>query len=100
MEDYLKQGNIIEGIQEGNRASAFSKEALLYFRQYQRIRFLIYLSIMWLGWIVLLFLRIAGIKRRYLRTSLLLLINIGFMSLLIITLIGYLGNIVTRIFKI
>ncbi|EZA60656.1 hypothetical protein DMN91_007484 [Ooceraea biroi] len=89
IEQHLKRGNMGEAIEEGDKAIVFSKETLSFFRQYQRTRFLICLSIMWLGWIIILFLKIAGVKRRYLRISLLLLTNIGFASLLIITLINY-----------
>nr|XP_012235455.1 PREDICTED: LOW QUALITY PROTEIN: GPI ethanolamine phosphate transferase 1-like [Linepithema humile] len=90
IEQHFNKGNVMEGIREGDEAISFSKEALLYFRQYQRTRFLIYLSIMWLGWIVVLFLKIAGIKRRNLQIPLLRFINFGFASLLIITLVGHL----------
>lgn len=92
IERYLDRGNVTEGIREGDEAIIFAKEALSYFRQYQRTRFLIYLSIMWFGWIIVLFLRLTGAKRRYRRISLLLLANVGFASLLIITLIGHIGE--------
>ncbi|XP_032672659.1 GPI ethanolamine phosphate transferase 1 [Odontomachus brunneus] len=89
IEYYFDRGDVTEGIREGDAAIIFAKEALLYFRQYQRTRFLTYLSIMWFGWITILFLKIAGVKRQYRRISLLLLTNIGFASLLIITLMGH-----------
>lgn len=92
IEQHFNKGNIMEGIREGDEAISFSKEALSYFRQYQRTRFLIYLSIMWLGWIIVLFLKIAGIKRRTLKIPLLRFTNFGFASLLIITLVGHLGE--------
>lgn len=92
IERLLNEESVKEGIREGDEAIAFAKEALSYFRQYQRTRFLTYLSIMWLGWIVVLFLRITGVKRRSQWISLLLLANVGFMSLLIITLIGHVGK--------
>ncbi|XP_070158756.1 GPI ethanolamine phosphate transferase 1 isoform X1 [Polyergus mexicanus] len=89
IEEYFDKRSIIDGIRESEEAISFGKEALSYFRQYQRIRFLLYLSIMWLGWIVVLFLKITGTKRRCLRFSLLIVVNIGFASLLIIMLIGH-----------
>lgn len=92
IEEYFDKGSIIDGIRESEEAISIGKEALSYFRQYQRIRFLLYLSIMWLGWIVVLFLKITGTKRRYLRISLLVVINIGFASLLIIILIRHAGK--------
>ncbi|KYN03627.1 PREDICTED: GPI ethanolamine phosphate transferase 1 [Cyphomyrmex costatus] len=85
-QQHISKRNIMAGIREGNDAIRFSKEALLYFRLYQRIRFLIYLSIMWLSWIVILFFKIAGAKRQYSRIFLLRLVNIGFPCLLIIML--------------
>lgn len=92
IEQHLNRGNVKDAIQEGDKAITFGKETLSFFRQYQRTRFLIYLSIMWLGWIIALFLKITGMQRRYLRISLLLLTNIGFASLLIITLISHIGE--------
>ncbi|EFN65621.1 GPI ethanolamine phosphate transferase 1 [Camponotus floridanus] len=89
IEEHIGKGSIIDGIRESEEAISFGKEALSYFRQYQRIRFLIYLSIMWLGWIVILFLKITGTKRRCFRISILQFVNIGFASLLIIILIRY-----------
>lgn len=89
---HLSKRNVMAGIRVGDEAIHFSKEALSYFRQYQRIRFLIYLSIMWLGWIVMLFLKITGVVRRqYLRITL-QLVNIGFASLLIIMLITHMSE--------
>ncbi|XP_072767343.1 GPI ethanolamine phosphate transferase 1 [Anoplolepis gracilipes] len=89
IEEHIGRGSTIDGIRESEEAISFGKEALSYFRQYQRIRFLTYLSIMWLGWIVVLFLKITGTKRRCLRISLLQFVNIGFASLLIIMLIKH-----------
>lgn len=91
-QQHLSRRNMMAGIREGDDAISFSKEALSYFRQYQRIRFLIYLSIMWLGWIVILFLKITGVQRRYYQMSVLQLVNIGFASLLIIMLIAHMSE--------
>ncbi|KYM81808.1 GPI ethanolamine phosphate transferase 1 [Atta colombica] len=91
-QQHISKRNIMAGIREGNDAISLSKEALLYFRQYQRIRFLIYLSIMWLSWIVILFFKIAGAKRQYSRIFLLRLINVGFPCLLIIMLIVHITS--------
>lgn len=100
IEEHIGEGNIINGIRESEEAINFGKEALSYFRQYQRVQFLIYLSIMWLGWIVILFLKITGIKRRCLRISLLQFVNIGFASLLIIMLFRYAGkNIIFKLYS-
>lgn len=53
---------------------------------------------MWLGWIIILFLKITGTKRRYLQISLLVVVNIGFASLLIILLIGHASkNLISKL---
>lgn len=94
--EYLDKGSVTKGIREGDEAIAFGKEALSYFRQYQRTRFLIYLSIMWLGWILVLFLKIVNARTRRsispLRHSLSQLTNIGFVVLLTITLVSHIGK--------
>nr|XP_012139124.1 PREDICTED: GPI ethanolamine phosphate transferase 1 [Megachile rotundata] len=66
-----------------------AKNALLYFRQYQRIRFLVYLSIMWFGWITLLFFKIAGAKKSVINSITLLITDIVFAVLLFIILITH-----------
>lgn len=91
-QQHISKRNIMAGIREGNDAISSSKEALLHFRQYQRIRFLIYLSIMWLSWIVILFFKMAGAKRQYSRIFLLRLVNVGFPCLLIIMLIVHISE--------
>ncbi|KZC06184.1 GPI ethanolamine phosphate transferase 1 [Dufourea novaeangliae] len=60
-----------------------AKESLLYFRQYQRSRFLIYLSTMWLGWIVLLFVKIAGRERLTINRLILWVADVAFVCILI-----------------
>lgn len=94
--EYLDKGSVMEGIREGDEAITFGKEALSYFRQYQRTRFFIYLSIMWLGWILVLFLKIVNVRTRYslspLRHFLSQLTNIGFAVLLTITLVSHIGE--------
>lgn len=96
IEHHLDRGDVTEGIREGDATVIFAKEVLLYFRQYQRTRFLTYLSIMWFAWITVLFLKLTSVKRQYHRIFLLLFINIGFASLLIITLMGHIGNITCK----
>lgn len=90
---HLSKRNVMAGIRVADETISFSKEALSYFRQYQRIRFLIYLSIMWLGWIIILFLKITGVeKRQCLRNFLLQLMNVGFAGLLILTWTRYISE--------
>lgn len=40
-----------------------AKDVLKFYRQYQRTQFLIYLSIMWIGWIIMLFMKMTCVKR-------------------------------------
>ncbi|XP_048261823.1 GPI ethanolamine phosphate transferase 1 isoform X3 [Bombus terrestris] len=58
-----------------------AKKSLLYFRQYQRTRFLLYLSIIWLGWIILLFFKITGVIRPRVNSFILLITNCVFIVL-------------------
>lgn len=90
---HVSKRNVMAGIRVGDEAVSFSKEALSYFRQYQRTRFLICLSLMWLGWITILFLKITGVVRREnLRIFVLKLVSVGFASLLIITLVRHMSE--------
>ncbi|CAK9808629.1 GPI ethanolamine phosphate transferase 1 [Anthophora plagiata] len=78
-----------ETLKEIVDAIKLAKKSLLYFRQYQRTRFLIYLSIMWLGWITLLFLKISGSRRPVVHSFTLLIVDIVFPILLITTFIEH-----------
>ncbi|XP_051170551.1 GPI ethanolamine phosphate transferase 1 isoform X2 [Leptopilina boulardi] len=60
IETLLSEGKIEESIVEGEKTVLLAKESLNYFRQYQRNRLIIYLTLMWLGWITLLFLKITA----------------------------------------
>lgn len=89
---HLSKRNMMAGIRVADETITFSKEALLYFRQYQRIRFLIYLSIMWLGWLVILFFKITGVVERQRSRFLLQLVNVGFAGLLIVMWTKYISE--------
>ncbi|XP_076164323.1 GPI ethanolamine phosphate transferase 1 isoform X2 [Ptiloglossa arizonensis] len=83
LDKYLREKNLREKLIEIVDTIELAKESLSYFRQYQRLRFLIYLSIMWLGWIILLFFKIAGAKRLIINRNALLVADITFISILI-----------------
>ncbi|KOC64725.1 GPI ethanolamine phosphate transferase 1 [Habropoda laboriosa] len=89
LDKYLQTEDSNETLKEIVDTIKLAKQSLLYFRQYQRTRFLIYLSIMWLGWIILLFFKISGAKRPIVRSFTLLIIDIVFIILLIMIFIEY-----------
>ncbi|XP_076234121.1 GPI ethanolamine phosphate transferase 1 [Calliopsis andreniformis] len=76
-------------LEETVNAIQLAKKSLSYFRQYQRLRFLTYLSIMWIGWIVLLFFKIAGIERPIVNRVILLIADILFVCILITIFISH-----------
>nr|XP_050863201.1 GPI ethanolamine phosphate transferase 1-like isoform X1 [Vespula vulgaris] len=90
--EYIKNGKMIEGITEAEEAIKLAKEYLYYFKQYQRNYFLMYMTFMWSGWIIFLFLKIVGIPRKKIKPSLLPLVDIIFLSSLIVLIIRYTGN--------
>ncbi|XP_029154828.1 GPI ethanolamine phosphate transferase 1-like isoform X2 [Nylanderia fulva] len=93
IEEHINKRNITDGIREAEEAIHFGKEALLYFRRFSRMRFLISLSIMWLGWIITLFSKITGMKRKRRNLQVSVLITVGLGGLLIILLVRQLVNV-------
>lgn len=93
LDKYLREKNLREKLIEIVDTIELAKESLSYFRQYQRLRFLIYLSIMWLGWIILLFFKIAGAKRLIINRNALLVADITFISILITIFIMHKGTV-------
>ncbi|XP_015185779.1 PREDICTED: GPI ethanolamine phosphate transferase 1 isoform X2 [Polistes dominula] len=89
---YINNGKIMEGIKMAEEGITLAKEYLYYFKQYQRNRFLMYMTFMWIGWIILLFLKIVGIPRQEIKLSLLLLFDIIFVISLIVLIIRYVGS--------
>nr|XP_034192608.1 GPI ethanolamine phosphate transferase 1 isoform X1 [Osmia lignaria]XP_034192609.1 GPI ethanolamine phosphate transferase 1 isoform X1 [Osmia lignaria]XP_034192610.1 GPI ethanolamine phosphate transferase 1 isoform X1 [Osmia lignaria] len=87
LDKYLEVKDSNETLKDIVATIKLAKKALVYFRQYQRIRFLAYLSVMWFGWITLLFLKIAGTKRTVINSSNLLITDIVFVILLFTILI-------------
>ncbi|KAK9294452.1 hypothetical protein QLX08_010915 [Tetragonisca angustula] len=77
-----KLKEIIDGIK-------LAKKSLTYFRQYQRKRFLLYLSVIWLGWITLLFLKITGVNRSVVNSFILLTTDCVFIVVVIIIFITH-----------
>ncbi|KAG7200113.1 hypothetical protein KM043_000557 [Ampulex compressa] len=89
IERHFKMENTVQGLQESIDVLTFAKEALSYFRQYQRSRLLFYLSTMWLGWIIFLFFKVAGTCREGIDLRQLILTSAGFGSVLIIIILRY-----------
>ncbi|XP_033328137.2 GPI ethanolamine phosphate transferase 1 [Megalopta genalis] len=83
LEKHLGTKDLSKRFDETVDTIKLAKESLLYFRQYQRTRLLIYLSTMWLGWIVLLFSKIAGTERRIINRFILLVADIALVCILI-----------------
>ncbi|XP_043254750.1 GPI ethanolamine phosphate transferase 1-like isoform X2 [Colletes gigas] len=83
LDKYLEGKNSRENLNDIVDTIKIAKESLSYFRQYQRSWFLMYLSIMWLGWIILLFFKIAGTKRRAINHIILLVADIAFACILV-----------------
>ncbi|XP_046832872.1 GPI ethanolamine phosphate transferase 1 isoform X2 [Vespa crabro] len=90
--EYINKGKMVNGITEAEEAIKLAKEYLYYYKQYQRNYFLMYMTFMWSGWIIFLFLKIVGIPREEIKSSLLLLVNIIFLSSLILLIIRYTGS--------
>ncbi|CAL7949608.1 unnamed protein product [Xylocopa violacea] len=80
---YLENEDSNEKLNEIVDAIKLAKNSLIYFRQYQRTRFLLYLSVMWIGWIMLLFFKIIGTKRRLVNSFTLLVIDSVFIILVV-----------------
>ena len=100
IESSLGRGKISKSIAEGERALLLAKESLNYFRQYQRNRFILYLTLMWFGWVALLFLNIAGKRRRDIAPFKLLLTNLILSASLFLLLIEYIGKIKLNRFQL
>lgn len=87
----LETADLNERLKEIINSIKLAKKSLLYFRQYQRTRFLLYLSIMWLGWIISLFFKITGVNRPVIHSFILLITNIVFLISIITIFIMYKG---------
>lgn len=87
----FETADLNEKLKEIINSIKLAKKSLLYFRQYQRTRFLLYLSIMWLGWIISLFFKITGVNRPVVHSFILLITNIVFVILVITIFIMYKG---------
>ncbi|XP_046492367.1 GPI ethanolamine phosphate transferase 1 isoform X1 [Neodiprion pinetum] len=74
----LTAGKTMEAINEGKGLMSLAKESLVYFREYHRGRLMFYLTISWLGWIMLLFLKITNISLDENRPKLVLLWDVLF----------------------
>ncbi|KAK2576053.1 hypothetical protein KPH14_007394 [Odynerus spinipes] len=89
---HINNGQILNGIIKAEESVILAKEYLYYFRQYQRSHFLTYMTLMWSSWIIFLFLKIVGIPRREIKSSVLLLIDVIFTILLFMLIMTHIGN--------
>ncbi|XP_034936003.1 GPI ethanolamine phosphate transferase 1 [Chelonus insularis] len=64
IKNLLNEMKIVEAIVKAKEALKLSKEVLYYYRRFQRNQLIMYLTIMWLGWIALLILKLTGVKRQ------------------------------------
>lgn len=87
----FETADLNEKLKEIINSIKLAKKSLLYFRQYQRTRFLLYLAIMWLGWIISLFFKITGVNRPVIHSFILLITNIVFLISIITIFIIYKG---------
>lgn len=92
LENHYQIKDSKERFKETVEAIKLAKDSLLYFRQYQRSWLLIYLSTMWLGWIVLLFFKIAGTERPVINRFALLITDIALVCILITVFITLKGT--------
>lgn len=91
-EDLLALGKATEAINKGADLMAFVKESLAYFRKYHRGRLMFYLTVSWLGWITLLFLKMMGLPRSTSRIKLLLFCDAFFICATLLLLIVHRGT--------
>ena len=92
IETLIREGKISQSLDEAEKTVLLAKESLYFFRQYQRNRFILYLTLMWFGWIALLFLKVARKPRRHDQSFKLYLLKLGFFGILILLLIEYTGK--------
>ncbi|XP_033216192.1 GPI ethanolamine phosphate transferase 1 isoform X2 [Belonocnema kinseyi] len=89
IEALIREGKIPQSMDVAEKTVLLAKESLYYFRQYQRNRFMLYLTFMWFGWIALLFLKVAGKPRRDDQSFKLYLLKLGFLGVIFIMFIEY-----------
>lgn len=97
IEQLLNDNKIDKAIKEAEKAIPESKEALYYYRQAQRNQLIMYLTLMWLGWIVLLVLKLIGVEKQNYdfnktQKSQFTLTNIVFFIALLILLVEHAGK--------
>ncbi|XP_015584903.1 GPI ethanolamine phosphate transferase 1 isoform X2 [Cephus cinctus] len=89
IEQLLAEKKFISALKQGEKTIELAKTSLLYFRQYQRNRLMLYLTIIWVGWIAMLFLKVTGVSYHEEKPSQLLLANIGFACGVVLLLIEH-----------
>ncbi|XP_048507582.1 GPI ethanolamine phosphate transferase 1-like isoform X2 [Athalia rosae] len=91
-EDLLQMGEVTKSIAEGEKLISFAKESLAYFRGYHRSRLMFYLTVTWLGWIALLFIKMTELPKSKKRSELKLACDIFFVCATILVLISHRGT--------
>ncbi|XP_011312823.1 GPI ethanolamine phosphate transferase 1 [Fopius arisanus] len=69
IEILLRNNQITEALNQTDNIIAMSKEMLYYYREFQRCQLITYLTLLWIGWIVLLVFKMTGTQRQTLITS-------------------------------
>ncbi|CAG5106878.1 Similar to PIGN: GPI ethanolamine phosphate transferase 1 (Homo sapiens) [Cotesia congregata] len=69
VEKLLHDNKVVEAIRVAEETIEKCKSYLYYYRQYQKNQLIVYLTLMWLGWIVLLVLKITGTPRSHLNNT-------------------------------
>ncbi|KAG8036844.1 hypothetical protein G9C98_004166 [Cotesia typhae] len=69
VEKLLHDNKVVEAIRVAEETVEKCKSYLYYYRQYQKNQLIVYLTLMWLGWIVLLVLKITGTPRSHLNNT-------------------------------
>lgn len=88
----IEKREISEALRIANSTIHQAKESLNYFRQYQRNRMILYLTIIWVSWIAYLFLKAAGKPRRTTKAHLTYILNIGFVAALLFVILEHISN--------
>lgn len=88
----IEKKEISEALSVANSTIHLAIESLNYFRQYQRNRMILYLTIIWVSWIVYLSLKAAGKVRRAAKDYLTYMLNIGFVAAVLFVILEHISN--------
>ncbi|XP_057337055.1 GPI ethanolamine phosphate transferase 1 [Microplitis mediator] len=95
IEKLLHDNKVVESIRVAEETVNKCKSVLHYYRQYQKNQLIVYLTLMWLGWIVLLVLKITGTPRSHLtnykiKSAYHTVLNISFIAAVVILIVEHL----------